>query len=341
MLGLLDDGVDAVRSRNQVFARPLDDVKRDHRIAKLPRITLLLFLHEPHFRHVSQVNRRTAFRFDDDVLDFFGRREIAHHLHGPAGVVHEQIPSRNRHVFLGNRSRNVIEAHLHRLRPQVVDNDFHLLVHHTADVHLADFRQLLNFILEVFRITLEVFEAVIAAEVDIHHRKQLAEIQLKDVGVRGQVVRKIGVGLDLVHGVFDLPKGFGRLDREIELDVHRAVALNRSRGDFIDTRDGVDFLFERPRDQLFDVDRAVAGIRCADVNLRNDDIRETLLGHCQVAVNSAERDDCNQDEHCGSVLDAPGRQPEFTQFALQAAGFFLLHRALLLEDSNGFAGGDT
>ena len=198
------DAVDAIGSGDEVFTGAFDDVERHHRLEIFPGVARLLLFHESNRGDIAEVDGGVRLAFDDDVFDVFHGLEITDHLHGAAVVVDQQVATGDRHVLLGNRIRDVVKTGLHGFGTEVVDDNLNLLVHDPADVHLGNLRELFDVLFELFGVALQLVQAVIAGEVDVHDGQQLREIQLEHVRVSGQVVWEFRIGFGLVHRVLHL-----------------------------------------------------------------------------------------------------------------------------------------
>ena len=291
--------------------------------------------HKPNRGDIAEVDGSIRFAFDDDILDVFHGFEIPNHLHGAAVVVDQQVATGDRYVLLGNRIRDVIKTGLHGFGPEVVDDNLDLLVHDPTDVHLGNLRELFDVLFELFGIALQLVQAVISGEVDVHDGQQLREIQLEHIRVSGQVVWEFRIGFGLVDRVLHLSQRLGWGHIEIKLDVNGAVALDGRRRNFVHARDRVDLLFEGACNELLDVGRAVARVRGADVYLGDHHLGETLLRNGDVTVQAADDDDCHQHKDRGAVGYAPRTQPEFPDAFL---GLDVFHGGLLLDDAYSLSG---
>ena len=118
--------------------------------------------HKPNRGDIAEVDGGILLAFDDDILDVFHGFEIPNHLHGAAVVVDQQVAAGDRHVLLSNRIRDVVKTGLHGFGPEVIDNNLNLLVHDPADVHLGNLRELFDVLFELFRVPLQLVQAVIA-----------------------------------------------------------------------------------------------------------------------------------------------------------------------------------
>ncbi len=220
-----------------------------------------------------------------------------------AGLLHEDVTTRNGQVFLADGLCDVIEADEHGFCPEVVDFDLHFFGVHAADFCLVDLVHIFNALLQDFRVILELVDGVIAGKVDLHDGHQLGEVEVEDVGVAGQVVRKAGIAHGDVHLVLDLSQRHFWGYREVEFDVNRAVSLLARRDDFIDAGDALDFLFDGAGDELFNVTGAVPWIGGAHKHLGNDHLREALFGNGDVGRYARDQNDRDQDRNSGAVFD--------------------------------------
>ncbi len=177
---------------------------------------------------------------------------------------------------------DVIEADQHGFCPEVVDFHLHFLGVDAPYFGFVDLLEVFNLVLKPFGVILQLIDGVIAGQVDLHHRNEFGEIEVEDVGVAWQVVRKAGVAHGDVHLVFDLAEGDFRRDREIELDVNGAVALLAGGDDHVDPRDAFELLFNGAGNQLLDVPGAVPRVRGADEDFGHHHLRKAFLGNGDV-----------------------------------------------------------
>ena len=234
-----DDAVDLVGGDDQVFSGALAHVEGHHRVAPFAGEAGGFLIDELNRRHIPQVDGVAPFGLDDDGLELFGITEVADHLDRAAAAVHEDVAAGNGHVLLSNGLRNVIEADEHGLGAEVVDFDLHLLLVDPADFGLVDLVEVLDAVLQFFRVVLELVDGVVAGEVHLHHGDELGEVEVEDVGVAGEVVGEAGVAHGDVHFVLHLPECDFRGHGEIELDVNRAVALLARGEDDVDAGDAL------------------------------------------------------------------------------------------------------
>ena len=253
---LRQDGVQLVDGHDQVLPRLLDHLQADHRLAVEPGVAQGVLEAVDHLGHVAQVDDVLAvLLLDDDAGDLLDALELAHDADRARGLVHHQVAAAAVGVLGADRVLDVVEAHLERFHFQRVDVDLDLALVQAADLDLGDLGDGLDLVLQVLGMLLQLVEAEIARQVDVDDG-ELVEIELDDHGVDAQVVGQLA--LALVHGVLDVLQGLFDLDVGVELDEDVGVVLRRDRAQLLDAADGVDLLFQRPGDQVLDVDRGVA-----------------------------------------------------------------------------------
>ena len=310
-LGFFNDAVDFIGGDDEVFTGPFSNVERHHRIAPFPGKAGGLLIDKAHVGHVAQVDGFPTFGFHNDGFQVLGVAEVAYDLHGASAPVHEDVTSRNGQVLLADGLGNVVEAHEHGLGPQVIDLNLHLFGVDAADFGLVDLLNVLDALLKYFCVVLELVDGVVAGQVHLHDRNQLREVEVKNVGVAGQVVGETGVAHGDVHLVFDLSQGDLWGHGEVELDVDGAVPLLARGNDLVDARNAFEFFLNGPGYELFDVARAVAGIGGTHKDLGNDDFWEALLGYGDVGRNAGDQNDRNQDRDSCAVFDRSCTQAKF------------------------------
>ena len=111
-------------------------------------------------------------------------RQFGHLVHLPgnpnvsAVSVHQNIAAGNRHVFRLDGLGHVAKTDAHGLHLLHVQTDRHFPSIHAADVYFADFREVLNLFLQVFRVLVELSGRVIARKVDVLNGHQFGEFEL-------------------------------------------------------------------------------------------------------------------------------------------------------------------
>ena len=310
-LGFLNDAVDFIGSDDEVLTCPFSNVERHHGIPPFSGETGGFLVHKTHVGHVAEVDRLPSFGLDNDGLQVLGVAEVTHDLNGASAPIHEDVSSGNGQVFLTDGLGDIVEADEHGFGPKVVHFDLHFFGVDAPDFGFVDLLNVFNAFLKNIGVVLELVDGVISRKVDLHDRYQLREVQVKDVGVTGQIIGKAGVAHGDVHLVLDLSQCHLWCHREVELDVNGAIPLLARGDDFIDARDAFELFFNGAGDELLDVPGTVARVGSAYKDFRNDHFGEALLGHGDVGGNAGDQNDHDQDRHGGAVFNRCCAQAEF------------------------------
>ena len=301
-LHLRRDLLDLVGSTDQVFARALDDVERDHVFAVQAAVAFLLFMAHSYVGDVLQIQHGSGLGSDDDVPDLLHILEIAADgdRAGHAADVH--VAGRHGHVLAGNGVLNIPESEAGGGHFVLVHVHLHLFLQGADQVHASDLAHFLDAVFQLIGVVLQLIQAEITGDVDVHDR-DFRNIELRHRGIGEQVVGQ--VALRLVHRVFHLLFGLRHIEAGIELDDNAGKILDGRRGHFFDAVDTLQLLFNGFGDQLLHIGRRGAGINGGDNDRRHHHVRKLLLGQCVIRYNAGQGDDHRDDENGRTVVNGP------------------------------------
>ena len=133
----------------------------------------------------------------------------------------------------------------------------------------------------------------VALDADAHDRER-GRVELEDgrrVGVLGQAAADaVDAGADLVGGLVEI-------GAPGEVEAHGAVAFRRGRVDLVEAGDGAHRLLDRPRDQLFHLERPDAGVADPDGDRWEADVRHQVDRQLGQRDGAEQHDDEAQHEH--------------------------------------------
>src|SRR5690606_12271794 len=218
---LLDDRVDLVACIKEILTCAFDHIEHHHALAEFTGEAYRFLEGELHICDIAQPHFPLVLVLHHDVADLLHVLELTDHAHATPLVPGEQIASAHGEILTSERVGYIVEIQLQRFQLIQVDAHAHFALGHAADLHLVHLREFLYPLLQVLRIFMQLFDRIIAAEVDVHHRHELREVHLENVRLGRQISGEIGITTSLVHGVLHLPQSFGGRHIIVELHVDR------------------------------------------------------------------------------------------------------------------------
>ena len=263
---------------------------------------MLLFVTVFHLGNVFQVGQIAPGRTNEQVSDLFGALEFAGYPKRTAQVINPNFAPRNIHILAGYSAFNVAKGDAQRLHPVKVYVDLNFALEGANQVNTGDFREAFNLILQVFGVRFQLVERIFTRHVDVHNR-ELRKVNLLNIRVAFQVGWKVGFGF--IDRVRHLLFGNVNVDSGVEFNHHKCHILNGVGGDFLNSVNALDLLFNRFGNQVFDVFGAGARINRRHENGGYHDVGELLLRDALKDDHPDQRNQHGEDVHRSAVVDRP------------------------------------
>ena len=144
------------------------------------------------------------------------------------------------------------------------------------ETDFGNFCKGLDFVLEVFRVFLQLRDTVFSGEIDAQNGK-LIEVEVHDHGIHEQIIGEFTAGF--VHCVFYILERFLYVHPGIEFHENIRVVLGGYGSQLLNAVDPVNLLLQRPGDQVLHVHGGIARIERLHENVGHVDLGKHLHGH--------------------------------------------------------------
>src|SRR6185437_4812913 len=250
---------------------------------------------------------------DNDLRDILCRMELSFELQVPLHVTDIQQTTRDIQVLTFNGIADVVEGDIVGAHFVIVHVDLKLPFRSAYDIDPIKLWQVFEAILHVVCEFLQPLLVIIAADIHVHDRL-VGKADLERRGFLRQVGRQIL--FRLVYSVLDLLQRHVRLHIGLEFDHDGGIILLRGAGELIDLgpRDRLDLFFDRPGHEVFHVLGRVTGIDRGDIDSRDHDVGELLLGQGHELEYAPAAHDEHEQVDRSLVFYTPGGRPELFEF---------------------------
>ena len=287
---------------DRVGARLLGDAQPDARLAVDARERAEVLGRILDLRDVAHVDRHAGSRHDDQVTDLVQVLELALAADEVGAVALVDLAERDVLVLGAQQVDDAIDREVECADLFLRELDVDLTAQAAFDRDGGDAGHALQALRQVVLGDLAQPDAIVDShglEADAHDRRR-ARVELEHhrrLGFfRETAAHAIEPVADVVRGLVQV-----RAPRQVERDARRA--LRRGRLETLEAGDGAERLFDRPRHELFHLERSDAGVADADGDAREGHVGHQVDGQPDERQAANQHDDRRQHEHRDRTLD--------------------------------------
>ncbi len=189
---VVNDILDLVGSIQKVGSTFLDYIQGDYIFAVQTGKALLFLKIVLYISQIAQFNICTTGGVDHNIANGFNIHKLTFQTDRILRPVTDNGTTRNCQVFTGNSLFNVAESHLRGLHLKNIGIDLNFTFQRPYNVNTGNLFDTFDLVLCNLCKLLQLVEAIISRDIDVHHRK-LGNVDVKDLGRIRQIVWQVGL----------------------------------------------------------------------------------------------------------------------------------------------------